>query len=49
MQLILLGKGGNDLIECKRGKKSYFDDLPMVTGFNGYSNCEGSEDEVNDD
>jgi hypothetical protein len=49
MQLILLGKGGNDLIERKRGKKSSFDDLPTVPDFDGYSECEGSEDEVNDD
>jgi hypothetical protein len=49
MQLILLGKGGNDLIECKRGKKSSFDDLPMVPDFDGSSECEDSEDEVNDD
>jgi hypothetical protein len=33
MQLILLGKGGNDLVECKRGKKSSFDDLPTEPSF----------------
>jgi hypothetical protein len=49
MQLILLDKGGNDLIEHKRGKNSSFDDLPTVPAFDGYSECQGSEDEVNDD
>jgi hypothetical protein len=50
MQLILLlGKDGNDLVECKRGKISSFNDLPMVPGFDGYSECKSFEDEVNDD
>jgi hypothetical protein len=40
---------GKGLIECKRGEKSSFDVLPMVPGFNGYSYCEGCENEVNDD
>jgi hypothetical protein len=45
LELIVLGKGGNDLVEKKRGKKSSFDDLPTITGDNYYS----SDDEVLDD
>jgi hypothetical protein len=45
----VLGKGGNDLIECKRGKNKSFADLPSILDDDGMSNFDSDEDEVNDD
>jgi hypothetical protein len=49
LTLTVLGKGGNDLIECKRGKNKTFADLPSIPDDDGMSDFDSDEDEVNDD
>jgi hypothetical protein len=49
LTLTVLGKGGNDLIECKRGKNASFADLPSIPDDNDMSGFDSDEDEVNDD